>query len=261
MTDADDAYANAPYIAGGADYPARWTAAAAAFRAATAGDVVAYGPSPRQHYEWYVPGAPKGTVIFVHGGYWRQTDPSVWSHLAAPIVAQGWACALPGYDLCPAVPIASITQQIAHAIQTIAARAPGALILAGHSAGGHLAARMCAPGMLPAAVMDRVRRVVPISPLTDLAPLRATLMNDDFRLDQGMARVESPVHQPAPDVPVSIWVGAAERPVFLEHAGWLKTAWGCACRVLEGENHYTIVERLGEVVQDDQSPSAATHHR
>ncbi|MEM8579388.1 MAG: alpha/beta hydrolase [Pseudomonadota bacterium] len=248
MNDADDAYANAPYIPGGADYPARWTEAAASFRARVPGEVYSYGPSPRQHYELYEAPQARGTLIFVHGGYWRMTDQSVWSHLADGVLARGWSCALPGYDLCPQVRIAGITQQIAQAIPAIAGRVDGPLILAGHSAGGQLVARMCAPGMLPADVMARVKAVVPISPLADLEPLLATSMNADFALDAGLARAESPVHQPAPDVPVRIWVGEEERPAFLDQARWLGSAWGCPVDIRAGHHHYSIIDDLPDVL-------------
>ncbi|MEO0937629.1 MAG: alpha/beta hydrolase [Pseudomonadota bacterium] len=248
MNDADDAYANAPYIPDGESYPSRWAAAAAAFRKAYPGEVVHYGPSPRQVCEFYAPDAPRGTLIFVHGGYWRMTDPSVWSHLAQGVLEAGWACAMPGYDLCPQVRIAGITQQVAQAVMTVADRRAGPLVLAGHSAGGHLVARMCAPGMLPEAVMDRVRRVVPISPLSDLASLIKTSMNNDFRLDAGLAYAESPRYQPAPKAPVEVWVGAAERPVFLDHARWLAQAWGCKLDVVPDAHHYNIIDHLPRAV-------------
>jgi len=248
MTDADDAYANAPYIADGAAYPDRWADAAAAFRAEVPGQSVPYGPSSRQYVTTFAPDTPKGTVVFVHGGYWRQTDPSMWSHLARGVVAAGWACAMPGYDLCPSVRIAGITQQIAQAVMSIADASEGPLILAGHSAGAHLVARMCAPGMLHADVVARVVKVVPISPLSDLTPLLDTSMNADFGMDTGMAQAESPVHQPAPAVPVDIWVGVDERPAFLDQARWLSEAWGCHLTYLEGENHYTIVDRLAQIL-------------
>ena len=85
--DLSDAYANGPYIENAADYPPRWSAAAAAFRDSLGERAtldVAYGAAPRQRYDRFEPeGATLGTVVFVHGGYWRAFDKSVWSHLAA----------------------------------------------------------------------------------------------------------------------------------------------------------------------------------
>lgn len=244
----DDAYANGAYIEGAADYPPRWQAKAAAFRdslGARAELGVAYGPSERQRFDMFHPEGPaKGTLIFVHGGYWLKFDRSFWSHLAAGALARGWAVAMPSYDLCPEVRIATITQQIALAVQVIADRTKGPLSIAGHSAGGHLTARMCAPGMLPQTIKARLHHVMPISPLSDLEPLLDTSMNADFQMDATMARAESPLFQPAPDFGVTVWVGGDERPAFLDQAMWLAEAWACDEVVTQGEHHFDVIDAL-----------------
>jgi len=101
----DDAYANAQYIEGAAAYPPRWSEEAAALRAslgARAQVGASYGPSNRQVFDFYHPeGVPRGTVIFVHGGYWMRFDAATFSHLARGALAKGWAVAMPTYDLCP----------------------------------------------------------------------------------------------------------------------------------------------------------------
>ncbi len=253
----DDAYANAAHIPGAADYPPRWQARAAAFRAQAGGELgVPYGKGARQAYDLFLPpgglpDGPRGTVIFVHGGYWRGFDPGVWSHLATGPLARGWAVAMPGYDLCPAVRIGQITRQIAAATEAVAARMPGPLVLTGHSAGGHLVARMgCADVPLAAATRARIARIVPISPLSDLAPLIDTAMNDDLRLDAEEARRESPLHHPRPAAEVTVWVGAAERPAFLDQARRLAVAWDCPCVVDPGRHHFDVIDAL----EDGGSP-------
>lgn len=254
MPDMDDAYANGAYIDGAEAYPPRWAAEAEAFRASLGSRAQlgqSYGPSERMAYDHFLPeGSPRGTLIFVHGGYWLKFDRSYWSHLAAGALAQGWAVAMPSYDLCPTVRIAGITQQIAQAVMMIAAETSGPLSLAGHSAGGHLVARMLAPGMLPAHVRDRFTHVVPISPISDLEPLLRTKMNADFGMDAAMARAESPVHQPKPDVPVTVWVGANERPVFLDQARWLAEAWQAEHVVTEDEHHFNVIDALADPNSD-----------
>lgn len=254
MPELDDAYAIAAHTEGGADFPPRWAHDAAAFRSAM-GDRASldqvYGPSERMAYDWFAPeGRAAGTFIFVHGGYWRAFDRKSWSHFARGMIENGWAVAMPSYDLCPTVRIAGITQQIAQAVQVIAERSPGPLALSGHSAGGHLVARMCAPGMVPKAVLDRIRHVVPISPLADLEPLLRTAMNDEFRMDAGMARAESPVHQPVPDVPVTVWVGADERPALLEQSRWLSEAWNCDRVVVRDRHHFDVIDALRDPDSD-----------
>ena len=260
--DFDDAYANAAYISGAAAYPERWRQNAAEFRDGllSAGQAeldITYSQSTRSRLDLFLPDkAPRGLLIFVHGGYWLKFDKSYWSHLAAGPLHHGWAVAMPSYDLCPEVTIAQITQQIVQAVICAAGRVDGGLVLSGHSAGGHLVARMLAPGMLPNAVMQRVQRVVPISPVADLRPLLQTAMNAQFGMDAAQAAAESPVLQQAPKLPVTVWVGAEERPVFLDQARWLVEAWQADLErpdleqtdvghvVSPGQHHFNVIEDM-----------------
>lgn len=252
--DLDDAYANAAHIPGSADYPEKWARLAAAFRATALCEVdLPYGERPRERFDLFHPRRlARGVVIFVHGGYWLRFDKSYWSHLAAGPLAHGWAVAMPSYDLCPDVRIATIGDQIAAAVDVIGWRVPGPIRLAGHSAGGQLVARMTAP-RLGARWQDRVARVVPISPVADLAPLMHTSMNADLQIDADEARAESPVHLPAPALPVTVWVGAGERPAFLEQAQALSDAWACDLVVEPELHHFSVVEGLADPA------SALTH--
>lgn len=247
MTDLSDAYRNAAHIPGGAAWPARWAAAAAAFRAGRPGMTeVAWSVGARQRFDLFTPDRPaKGTVVFVHGGYWRAFGPGDFSHLAAGPLAQGWAVAMPGYDLCPAVRIATITRQVATAIDAIAATSPGPLHLIGHSAGGHLVARMACPDVSPRA-SARIARIVTVSPLSNLAPLMATDLNADLHLDPAEAAAESPLLHPRPATDVRVWVGGAERPAFLDQAGWLARAWACPLTIEEGRHHFDVIEGLAD---------------
>ena len=248
----DDAYANGAHIAGAETYPPRWNEAAQAFRDKMEVEGRArlgqpYGPGDRHRFDLFLPeGTPKGIVIFVHGGYWLNFDASTWSHLAAGPLAKGWAVALPSYDLCPSVRISEITLQIAQAVQKIAQTVTGPIALTGHSAGGHLVARMLAPEMLPPEVADRIAHVVPISPLADLRPLLRTSMNENLRLDEAEAWAESPIAQPVPEVPVTIWVGAEERPAFLDQARWLAKAWSSDTVIVPGKHHFDVIDALAD---------------
>ena len=48
----------------------------------------------------------------------------------------------------------------------------------------------------------------------------------------------------APDMPVSVWVGSEERPVFLDHAAALASAWNAHHRIDPGRNHFDILDGL-----------------
>ena len=221
-------------------------AQAAAFRAAhDVQELSGFHTGTRRAVDMVTPGgAAEGTVIVVHGGYWRAFDKSVWTHLAAGAVARGWRVALPGYTLCPDVRIRDITRQIAEAVTAVALATDGPITLTGHSAGGHLVARMLAPGMLAPEVLARITRVAPISMLSDLRPLIQTAMNADLRLDAEEAAEESPLLQPRPDTKVALWVGAEERPAFLDQTRWHSEAWDVPQHILPGRHHFDVIEPL-----------------
>ena len=191
--DYDRAYANGPFISGAETFPPRWTQEAAAFRAALgerARTAIPYGPKPRNHLDLFLPeAAPKGLLVFVHGGYWLRFDRDMWSHLAAGAVARGWACAMPSYTLAPEARISAMTQEIASAVDVAAGLVAGPVVVTGHSAGGHLSARM---GCADLSLSAPVKRVVPISPLADLEPIALTAMNADLRLDAAGDRKRKP---------------------------------------------------------------------
>jgi arylformamidase len=250
MQDMNDDYANGAYIPGAADYPLVWSKAAAAFRerlGPRAQLAISYGPSNRMAYDHFLPDGPvKGIMIFVHGGFWLKFDKSYWSHLAEGALANGWSVVMPSYDLCPDVRIAGITQQISQAIMKIAKGNTDPISLVWHSAGGHLVARMLAPGMLPSCIQARFTHVLPISPVANLEPLLKTSMNNEFGMDNMMAQAESPLHQPASRVPTTVWVGANERPAFLDQASWLVKAWSCNHVISKNAHHFNVIEALSD---------------
>ena len=252
MAELDDAYANGAYIPDADRFMDRWPRRAAEFRkTANAEPAIPYGSGEREKFDLFRPAADAaGCMIFVHGGYWKALHRSDWSHLAAGALQRGWAVAMPSYDLCPAVGISDITRQIQAAVIEIAVRIDGPISLVGHSAGGHLVARMLDPDLLPDNVADRIVACVPVSPLADLEPLLRTSMNEDFGLTVQQARAESPIYQPVPEVPVTVWVGGHERPAFLDQARWLSDAWGCDHVVAAGKHHFDVIDALEDADSD-----------
>ncbi len=248
----DDAYANAAYIPDAERFPEIWQAEARVFREKHLSEGgLAYGGGERQAMDLFLPdGAPKGLVVFVHGGYWLRFDRRYWSHLAEGALVKGWAVAMPSYDLCPSVGIPEITAQIAKAVAVAAGRVDGPICLAGHSAGGHLVARMAMPGVLPEAVAARLRHVMPISPVADLRPLMQTSMNADLRITDAVAQAESPVLGRPLGLPVTVWVGGDERPAFLDQACSLAEAWNCGHVVAEGKHHFDVIAPLADPQSD-----------
>ena len=255
ITDWDDAYANRDHVPGTDAIIATWEPDAAAFRHALGSRAetdIAYGDGARRRYDLFQPkGQAKGLVVFIHGGYWRMFDKTPWSHFMAGPMAHGWAAAVPSYPLAPSVPFPEITQAAAVAVMHAAARVDGPIVLVGHSAGGHLVARLATEGGPVAPdVLKRIVRVVPISGLFDLRPMLRLAMNDDWKLDLESAIAESPVFQmPTPGIRITAWVGGAERPEFLRHTALLENAWsGCGADIRAvyepDRHHFDVIDGL-----------------
>lgn len=245
MIDWDDAFDNSSYVPGSGRLASLWAARAAECRAEFGGELdLPYGDNPRNRLDLFRPGEKaKGLVVFVHGGYWQKFDKSYWSHLAAGPLAAGWAMAIPSYTLAPEARLTRIAAEIRAATEEAARHVSGPVRLAGHSAGGHLVARMaCTDGPLP----ERVDRVISISGIHDLRPLLATRMNAALHLDAAEAAAQSPALLPRrPGLSMTCWVGANERPELVRQTRLLSEAWGVPNVFAPGHEHFSVVEELG----------------
>lgn len=227
------------------------TADAAAYRAAHRDSElgVPYGPGARQAMDifWPASGRAAPLAMFLHGGYWQSLDRSVFSHLAAGPTARGIAVAMPSYDLCPAVTLAALTEQVRGAAAFLHRRHGRPMVAFGHSAGGHLTAMLLAtdwPGRGERAGM--VSAGLAISGLFDLVPLTLTTINAALRLDTEEARRLSPIGMPAPGLPLHAVVGGAEGPEYERQSRGIAEAWGGTWEAVPGANHFTVVAPLAE---------------
>ena len=257
IADWDDAYANADHIPKADAFIRNWPKNAARFRKALlkqgrATLDAAYGKGERNRLDLFYPETEaRGLAVFVHGGYWMRFDRTFWSHLAAGPLSNGWIVAMPSYSLCPDVRISQITKEVASAIEFAARDIKGPIRLAGHSAGGHLVARMvCKGAPLRKPVQSRIEKTVSISPVSDLRPLCRLKINDVLNLTQKEAAAESPaLLQPLPGADIACWVGAAERSEFVRQNLLLAAAWhGLGARITHVEesdrHHFDVIDGL-----------------
>lgn len=256
IRDLDAAYDNVSAVGNAGDYIARWTREAAAYRETAPFETRRYGEDPRQIVDLFAPSGPSaGLVVFVHGGYWRRFDGAMFSHFAAGCAARGWTVATPSYRLAPSVRLTEIAADIGRAVQSAAHSIEGPIRLSGHSAGGHLVARVVAePAPMAAEIRARVDRVLSISGLHDLRPLLRTAMNDDLRLDGEEAAAQSPaLLAPGLRGAVRAHIGGDELPAFDAQAYALAEAWGAdrvALSAAAGANHFDVIEPLKDPGSD-----------
>jgi arylformamidase len=216
-----------------------------------------YGPDPRHRIDLFHAADARGTLVFIHGGYWRSLDKSLFSWLASSWVAAGVNVAMPNYRLCPAVRIEDIVDDSIAAMNWLFESAGRnafpmeRVVVSGHSAGGHLtAAVFAAPRERLAFDTARIAGGVPISGIFDFEPMRLFSFNAEFGLDA--AAVERlAVHKLRPTIPAPLLVaaGAAETSEFRRQSMLLADAWSPQVRsllMLPDLNHFTVVDAFSE---------------
>ncbi|MEK8048703.1 alpha/beta hydrolase [Ideonella sp. DXS22W] len=212
------------------------------------------------------PGAP--VLVFIHGGYWRALNKADHSFIAPAFVQAGAAVVVPDYALCPAVSIEHIALQMAQAVAWVWRHAegfggdPSRIVVAGHSAGGHLAAMMAScrwPDVGADLPRKLLRGAVSLSGLFDLEPIRQTpFLQRDLRLTPASVRRLSPAFFPRPQQggPLLALVGGDESEEFLRQNQLIRDQWGPSavpvCQAVPGCNHFSIL-------RDFVDPDGAAH--
>ena len=132
-------------------------------------------------------------VIFIHGGYWQELSAEDSCFPAREFVERGVGFAAVNYTLAPVTNLETMVQQCANAIRAIAVAHPEAkLVIAGSSAGAHLAA-MTATLDCDAGLAVRVKGYVLASGVYDLRPIVRTYVNQPLHLTPESAVAVSPM--------------------------------------------------------------------
>ncbi len=262
----DSMYNNRALVPDHAAHFAQWAQTSANARASLKCTLdIAYGDGPNETLDIFpAKQANAPVVVFIHGGYWRSLDKSDHSFVAPALHEMGACVVVLNYALCPGTPEAPVTipdiaQQMVKALawtwHHIAQHGgdPKNVTVAGHSAGGHLAAMLLACNWkqvdksIPA---HWIQKALSVSGLYDLTPLRKTpFLQDSLKLTAKHARMASPALWPRPKKGVLYTVaGGDESAEFLRHNRLIHQTWGPktvpVCEDLSGLNHFSIVTDL-----------------
>lgn len=256
-------YNNRALVPDHATHLDRWARDSARVRAEVPGQRdVPYASETSNTLDVFTAARPSGAVmVFIHGGYWRALSKSDTSFVAPAFTQGGVSVVVPDYSLCPSVTIETIALELTQAIAWVWKNAASfggdsqRITVAGHSAGGHLAAMMLAcdwskvsPDMPPGAI----RSALALSGVFDLEPIRhAPFLQADLRLTPPSVERLSPARFHAPAGRLRALVGGNESAEFHRQSRLIEAAWTAAhvpvCAAIPGCNHFSVLDELARV--------------
>lgn len=236
---------------------------AAALRSHEARRGLAYGALESNTLDLFLPpdAGPAGSalpplLVYIHGGYWQELSKNQSLFAAGECIAADAAFAALDYTLAPHATLAQMVVECRNALRWLHAHADELgidarrIVVAGSSAGAHLAAMSCLRGWpgdadlpkgLPAAA-------VLVSGVYELLPLVGTSINEALALTPGTAADVSPIRFDLAGFPPALvcW-GEVETPAFKVQSQAFAQAIGAVAErppeVFEvpGRNHFDVI--------------------
>ncbi len=219
-------------------------------------EVLSSGPGPTGVVDVYAPsGAERGVLILLHGGFWRAAYDRVHLRtLAAALAADGWRTALPEYrrvgDPGGGMPgtLADI-EEILRVVPGLLGATPAETVVAGHSAGGHLAVLAASRAEVPPARVVSLAGVLDIRAAHDARLSRgavgALLGTPDPR-GSDIAAID-PMQRPLPSCTLALVHGTMDAEVPLAYAErFAARDPRIRLDVVEGADHYDLIDPLSD---------------
>lgn len=217
-----------------------------------------FGQHPDEILDLFPANSPNAPLVaFIHGGYWQQLSKNESTFPGTGFVNQEVAFAALNYTIAPDGTMEQMVDQCVAAVIWLYENAEEfgiareRIVLAGHSAGAHLAAM----------VMLRLRNAYPqhpvkcgilISGVFDLRPLLHTYVNEPLELDEERAVALSPLLMDLTDLPPTLvcW-GEYETNEFKRQsrefaAAHQATGGTSQCFEVAGCNHFDIIQTMND---------------
>jgi arylformamidase len=221
---------------------------------------VPYGNLQRERLDIYPSLRPESkTLVFIHGGYWQTLDKSMFQFIANGFHPYGVTTVLVTYPLAPEASIDQIVVSCRNAMKWLYNNLSkynescDQMYVAGHSAGGHLAAMLMATDwkFFDAGLSANVLKgVCAVSGLFNLVPIQLSYLNKVLKMDMETAKSNSPVRLEALNpCPLIVAVGEDETAEFNDQSKEFYSCWkdkGADIQLLQlpGQNHYSIAETI-----------------
>jgi arylformamidase len=220
---------------------------------------VPFGPTLAEHLDLYPAPAsarPAPVLVYLHGGYWRSRTSKEFGFVARGPFSRGVATVVVNYALCPEVTIDEIVRQVRAALVWTYKNAGSfggdaeRIYVAGHSAGGHLAAMLLVTDWegvygLPG---DIIKGTCAISGLFDLAPFPYTFLQPKLQLTWDQVSRNSPIlHLPGEAPPLIVAYGEDEPSELRRQseeffAAWKARGLEATLLPLPDKNHYDVID-------------------
>jgi len=239
---------------------ARYGPASVAARASLQYKTHAYGPHPDEVLDYFSEaGAGRPTVIFVHGGAWKNYTKDDYSFVARSFADAGINCAVLNFSKLPDVRMPEVIGQLRRAVVWLVQNAealgvdPQRLYLCGHSSGAHLAALLAVTDWTAFGLpQDPIKGAALISGAYDLEPVMISARRTYVHLSPEEVHDLSPVRHVHPGM-CQVFVAYAQYDTdeFRRHSVAMAAALRKVGQLseelsLDNINHFEIVEMLGD---------------
>jgi acetyl esterase/lipase len=241
-------------------------------------NALAYGEGERQRLDLYVPnvvaaqgeGAHVPVIVFFYGGSWQRGQRAFYAFVGEALASRGFVVAVADYRVYPDVTFPAFVEDAAAAVAWVRRNArryggdPSRLVVAGHSAGAHIAMLIALDRdyLVAAGAPGAVAGAIGMSGPYDFLPLRNDRLKAIFGSPDALPRTQ-PIRFVRADAPpllllhgaddTTVWPVNAQRLAERVHA-----AGGRAdVKLYAGVGHIGLIARLaaplrdGETVLDD----------
>jgi arylformamidase len=221
---------------------------------------VAYGSGPDEVLDIFPTGtASAPTLIFIHGGAWRNFTKNDYSFVAEALVAAGIHVVVINFSKLPSKRLPDVIMQARSAVAWVWRHAnefggdPSRLYLCGHSSGAHMAAMVLLTDWARLGVAeDTLKGATFISGSYDLKPVLLSARSSYIKLNAAEEQVLSPIrHVERVPCPVLVAYAEGDTDEFQRHSREFAAALRKAGKLsdlvrLPGTNHFEIIEQVAQ---------------
>ncbi|VDM99384.1 unnamed protein product [Thelazia callipaeda] len=230
---------------------------------------IPYGDGNQKIDIWGDENESNAGIVLLHGGYWKEGSRKLFTSPVNLLTNEGFVVACVGYDFATVIPLREIIIQVRKAFililfqKFLAGRwSSKKLLIAGHSAGAHLAIA----ALLSMENTSLYEKIVLFSGIYDLYPLVGTYIGNDINLNWREAEIASTVNLDGLSAKLLAIVAAEESPKFIEQSmrivqNYLRKRpalqlYDC-CKIISNVDHFSLITSLSD--SDSESSKALLH--